>query len=345
MTDKALGSGGCPSGFNRRRFLSGAASAGAIMVAPVSARAQGAQASKPLKEITVGEISRSGTGWARVIAAAKGYFAEEGLTVDSLIIQGGPPGIVRQVVGGSLDIGVSNFDIIIRGIQGGGPITMIGSSMIKFALSVVSAPGIKTAADLKGKTVAVSSPKDPTALFLNRWLRQNGMSPNDVDVIYVAATQDRFAALLSGTVAAVALTQPFDFRALDRGFNRLIDYGQMAGDNYGFLAFTVRKQWLQSNPETARGFLRALKRGSDWLHDPANKEEAINLLAADIKQDKALVAKMYDYYLVDLKPYSRTLAIQPSHVQGVLDAMAETKELTAPTPAVEQYIDLSYLPK
>jgi hypothetical protein len=32
-------------------------------------------------------------------------------------------------------------------------------------------------------------------------------------------------------------------------------------------------------------------------------------------------------------------------VQGVLDAMVETKELAAPTPAVEQYIDLSYLPK
>lgn len=215
----------------RRRFLSGAAGAAAVVGAPAFARSQPASAGKPLKEITVGEISRSGTGWARVIAAGKGFFADEGLAVHSLIIQGGPPGIVRQVVGGSLDIGVSNFDIIIRGIQGGGPITMIGSSMIKFALSVVSAPGIKSAADLKGKTVSVSSPKDPTALFLNRWLRQNGMLPSDVDVIYVAATQDRFAALLSGTVAAVALTQPFDFRALDRGFNRLIDYGQMAGDN------------------------------------------------------------------------------------------------------------------
>jgi ABC-type nitrate/sulfonate/bicarbonate transport system substrate-binding protein len=345
MTNKASGGRRRASEVTRRGFLSAAAGAGAVMAMPASAQVQGSQAGKPLKEITIGEISRSGTGWARVIAAGKGYFAEEGLAVDSLIIQGGPPGIVRQVVGGSLDIGVSNFDIIIRGIQGGGPIIMIGSSMIKFALSVVAAPGIKSAADLKGKTVSVSSPKDPTALFLNRWLRQNGMSPGDVDVIYVAATQDRFAALLSGTVAAVALTQPFDFRALDRGFNRLIDYGQMAGDNYGFLAFTVRKQWLQSNPETARGFLRALKRGSDWLHEPGNKEEAISLLAADIKQDKALVTRMYDYYLLELKPYSRTLAIQPSHVQGVLDAMVETKELTAPTPAVEQYIDLSYLPK
>jgi len=86
------------------------------MAMPASAQVQGSQAGKPLKEITIGEISRSGTGWARVIAAGKGYFAEEGLAVDSLIIQGGPPGIVRQVVGGSLDIGVRNFDIIIRGI-------------------------------------------------------------------------------------------------------------------------------------------------------------------------------------------------------------------------------------
>ena len=328
-------------GLTRRELLAGAAAASVLPIRPSYAQQP---AAKPLKQITIGEISRSGSSWARVAAAGKGFLAAEGLAVDALIIQGGPPGIVRQVLGGSLDIGVSNFDINIRGVQGGAPITMIGSSMIKVPFSLISAANIKSAADIKGKTVAVSSPKDPTALFLGRWLKANGLALSDVDVIYSPATQDRFAALMGGAVAAVALTQPFDFRALDRGFNRIADFGQMGGD-YGFLAFTVTKQWLEKNGDVARGFLRAVKRGSDWLHEPANKQEAIDLLVADIKQDRALVEKMYDYYFGTLKPFSRDLSIAPSHLQGVLDAMVEAKELPTPTPPMSQYVDLSYLTK
>ena len=164
----------------------------------------------------------------------------------------------------------------------------------------------------------------------------------DVDVLYVGATPERFAALVSGAMSAVALTQPFDFRAMEKGFNRIADFGQISGD-YGFLAFAVTRSWLQKNPDVARGFLRAVKRGSDWLHDPANKEEAINILAADIRQDKALVAKTYDYYFADLNPFSRDLSIPPGPVRGVLDAMVELKELQAPVPEVSKYIDLSYL--
>jgi ABC-type nitrate/sulfonate/bicarbonate transport system substrate-binding protein len=332
------------SNLSRRTLLVGAGVTGALLAGRGWTQAQPGKAGKPLRKITVGEVSRSATNWTRIVAADKGFFAEEGLSIDSIIVQGGPPAIVQQVIGGSLDVGVPNFDLVVRGIQAGAQITMIGSSMIKFPFSLVAAASIKTAADLKGKKVSVSSPRDPTTLFLSRWLRSNGMSLKDVDVLYVGATPERFAALVSGAMSAVALTQPFDFRAMEKGFNRLVDFGQISGD-YGFLAFTVTRSWLQKNPDVARGFLRAVKRGSDWLHDPANKEEAINILAADIRQDKALVAKTYDYYFAELNPFSRDLSIPPGPVQGVLDAMMESKELQPPVPEVAKYIDLSYLPK
>ena len=41
-------------------------------------------------------------------------------------------------------------------------------------------------------------------------------------------------------MSAVALTQPFDFRAMDEGFNRIADFGLTSGD-YGFLNFAVAK--------------------------------------------------------------------------------------------------------
>ena len=159
----------------RRTLLVGAGATGALLAGRGQAQAQAAQAGKALKKITIGEVSRSATNWTRIVAADKGFFAEEGLSVESIIVQGGPPAIVQQVIGGSLDVGVPNFDMVVRGVQAGAQITMIGSSMIKFPFSLLAAPSIKTASDLKGKKVSVSSPRDPTTLFLSRWLRSNGL--------------------------------------------------------------------------------------------------------------------------------------------------------------------------
>lgn len=303
-----------------------------------------AKAQPSLRKITLGEISRSATGWVRVVAEAKGFFKEEGLEIDRIIVQGGPPAIVQQVVGGSLDIGVSNFDLIIRGVEAGAPITMVGASMLKFAFSVVAARDIKSASDLRGKTIAVSSSRDPTALFFNSWLRNNGVDPKEVDVIYIRASPQRLAGLLSGAVAATALGQPFDFIAMEQGFVRLADFGQMASD-HGFLGFVVHREWLNKNQDVVRAFLRAQKRATDWLLDSSNRDEAIRMMAAEISQKPPLVGNLYDYYHNDLKPFSPDLSIPDIYIRGILDSMVEQKELKEPVPSPSKYKDLQYLPK
>jgi ABC-type nitrate/sulfonate/bicarbonate transport system substrate-binding protein len=149
---------------------------------------------------------------------------------------------------------------------------------------------------------------------------------------------------VNGTVAASSLTQPFDFRAVKMGFRRLADFGTIAGD-YGFLAFACRKDWLVANADAVRGFMRGEKHGSDWVHDRANRGEAIDMLAADINQPREVVAANYDYYFSDLKPFSRDLSIAPANVQAILDIMVETGDLKPPTPPTTKFVDLSYLPK
>lgn len=333
------------AGVSRRLLLLGGGSAVALLPAVSQVRAQGAATSQPLKKITLGEITSSATSWPRVVAEKLGFFAAEGIQMDSFVVQGGPPAVVQQVVGGSLDIGISNFDAIIRAIQAGAPITMIGSSMLKIPFALVSKADVKTAADLKGKSVCVSTnPKGPDVVYLQRWLKTNGVDPKDVSLIYVGAAPDRLAALVNGTVAASSVTQPFDFRAIAMGYRRLADFGDLAGD-YGFLAFVCRKDWIASNADTVRGFLRGEKRGSDWVHDPNNKAQAIELLAAEIHQTKEILAETYDYYFNQLKPFSRDLSIAPANVQAILDIMVETGDMTAPTPPTSKYVDLSYLPK
>jgi ABC-type nitrate/sulfonate/bicarbonate transport system substrate-binding protein len=303
-----------------------------------------AAAAPAVKNIEVGEITRSGTSWARVVAQGNGYFKDEGLHLDTVVVQGGPSAVVQQVVSGALDIGVTNFDAVIRAIEVGAPLSIIGSSMIKTPFTLIAAAGIQKAADLKGKSICVAGPpKGPTASFVRQWLTTQGVKPAEVDLIYIGAAADRLAALQAGAVSAAVLTQPFDMLAMRRGSHRLADYGSINGA-YGFLAFVAEKGWLAKNGDTAREFLRAVKRGSDWMHDPTNREASIRLLAMDIQQDPEIVREMYTYYFSELQPFSRDLSVPAPYLNGVLQSLVDSHDLQAPPPPASKYIDTQYLP-
>ena len=92
--------------------------------------------------------------------------------------------------------------------------------------------------------------KDLLTVVWNRWLKEQGMHPEDVEQVYAGATPNRFAALAGGSVQGALLTQPFDFRAAADGYRKLLDIGAY-GKEYGFLTILARSQWLK---ELRRGW-------------------------------------------------------------------------------------------
>src|SRR5262249_62361798 len=92
--------------------------------------------------------------------------------------------------------------------------------------------------------------KDLLTIVWNRWVREQGMQPADIDQVYDGATPNRFAALTGGRVQAALLGQPFDFRASDQGFKTLLDIGAY-GKDYGFLTLMARPKWPPHHAHTA----------------------------------------------------------------------------------------------
>src|SRR6476659_597325 len=236
-----------------------------------------------LKKISDGQVSRTAPNWPGFIAAAKGFYRREGVELETVYV-GNVANTVQQLVAGSFDVASSTFDTAIRAIANGGNAVMIGGAVTKYPYSIMTAPDITTAADMKGKRVILPFPKDLLTIVWKRWLTEKGIRPEDVEQVYAGATPNRLAALVSGAVQAALLTQPFDFRAQAQGYRKLLDIGAF-GKEYGFLTALARPQWLRDNPDTARGYLRALSAAVDWLYDPANRAEAIAILARETKLD------------------------------------------------------------
>jgi NitT/TauT family transport system substrate-binding protein len=295
-----------------------------------------------LKKISDGQVSRTAPNWPSFIAIEKGFFRREGVELETTYV-GNVANTVQQLVAGSFDVASSTFDTAVRAIANGGSAVMVGGMVTKYPYSIMSVPTVATAADMKGKRIILPFPKDLLTIVWNRWVTEKGMKPDEIEQVYAGATPNRLAAMMSGTVQAALLTQPFDFRAAADGYKKLLDIGAY-GKEYGFLTVLARPQWLRDNPDTARAFLRALTAAIDWLYDPANRDEAIAVLAKSTQLDPAIATQTYDYYVKELQPFSRKLAIPDNIVPATVKTLIELGDIK-PDSTGKTYADLSYLPR
>ncbi len=294
-------------------------------------------------KITAGLVSRSAVNWPEYVAQAEGFFKDEKLDVDPIYV-GGVAGVAQQTTAGSLDLGDTNFEMAVNAISGGAPLSIIGATTIKYPYSLMTSPNVKTAADLKGKSVILPVPKNDIDTFFSMWSAANGLKPGDVDRIYDGASTNRYAALVAGAVAGAAVTSPLDFTAAAAGYNKLVDFGSYV-KGYGFIGVVARKDWAAKNANTVKAYLRAVARAVDWLYQPANRDRAIEVLMKETKQDRAVSEKTYAYFVDELKPFSKGVAVPDADFDNVLKAAMDNGVVKNKDANRSMFVDLSYAPK
>ena len=148
-------------------------------------------------------------------------------------------------------------------------------------------PHIKQIADLKGKLISIGGINDITFIYIKPFLASAGLKTSDVDFIYAKAAGDRFSALVAGGVDA---THAQSVRPISRrsrlGFSNL---GDTEASRRGYPVHGLGRQHAPGPRRTAAAltaFARNYKRGVRWLYDPANKEQAIDILVKYAKQDR-----------------------------------------------------------
>jgi ABC-type nitrate/sulfonate/bicarbonate transport system substrate-binding protein len=230
---------GCRPEVTRRTILGTAAMAGAMLAMPYVARGQGALA--PVK-VSVGRIpwSAFNSPMSQYMinnklfekhAAALGF----DLTVDWREYPTALP-MVEAIVGNNLDMGMWGNTPIIRSIIAGLPISLmvVGEGHLRLVVATRKGSTIRTAQDLKGKTVGALLGGDPYNA-LSQILRYELGSPNPRDHgirIVNTPTLAQAAEVPSGMDAAIAVypaylaAEPTGSVAVVNSFGYTEDYYQ-----------------------------------------------------------------------------------------------------------------------
>jgi ABC-type nitrate/sulfonate/bicarbonate transport system substrate-binding protein len=123
------------------------------------------------------------------VAQLKGFWREEGLDVETILIRGAVG--MQALLGGSVDYTSASGSTIAAAVRGL-PVKLVFISSSKPQFELMSQPQIKSVQDLKGKIVGISFRGGSNDLMSQMILQKNGLAPNkDVTRIIVGARKNR----------------------------------------------------------------------------------------------------------------------------------------------------------
>jgi NitT/TauT family transport system substrate-binding protein len=194
------------------------------------------------------------------MAEAGGFYAREGLKVDVVSMEGGSRG-VQVLLSGEIQgmhVGVAP---VIQANRAGADIRAITSTANTIPITLFAKPEIKSAADLKGKSVGISAFGSETDIAISLALKKLGIDRKDVTILQIGGSAQRFAALSAGRIDVVPLLEPAITMAKEKGFNPILD---LAAEKtpWIFDSVVVTKAYMQQHGDTLTRFVRAYLAGA-----------------------------------------------------------------------------------
>jgi len=328
---------------SRRRSVS-AALVLAVVAAASSIVGRTARANTPLKVI----VFPGGQAWPLWVADEHGFFAREGLAVETTFTPGSVF-MMTRLIAGEFDIAITNIDNVIAYDEGQGE-AAVGGTPDLFAfiggntglLTLYAAPEIGTYADLRGKVLAVDAVTTGYAFVLRAMLAHHGLADSDYRLEPVGGTAARWSALQQRRYAATMLNPHFDALASAAGF-RLLGKASDVLPAYQGLVGSARRNWAQNHRDDLVRFIRAYAASVKWLCDPAHKSDAVEMFRRHVPGTSAEIAGVaYDEEFASTGGFHEDLALDAAGIETVLTlrrTYAQPKKELGPP---DKYYDLSY---
>ena len=228
------------------------------------------------------------------VADARGYFKDEGLDNETVVISG--PLSIAALLSGDVDFSGAGGSGMRAALKGA-PLKGIYFQSEKVTFYLVADPSIKSAADLKGKKVAIGSAGDTQDRMITMFAERGGVSSREIIRIAVGAdTSTRILTIKTGNAHATTVDPGGLVFAQKEG---LVSLGFL-GDLFPmpFQGFVATERKIRENPAQIKRWLRAAIRGLMFVRD--RPEEAVDLGIKKLqlgKSSRAMIVEGVKHYV------------------------------------------------
>jgi NitT/TauT family transport system substrate-binding protein len=246
-------------------------------------------------------------------------------------MDGGSKG-AAELQAGRIDVMHVGLSSVVRVNQAGGDLRAIASLSNVIRFTFFSAPGVKTAADLKGGVVGVSTFGSETDSTVTLALQKLGLTRGDVVIKEYGGGMKRLAAVKSGEIKATAVNEPLSSLAREQGVNVLVDLvpDQIA---WLFTGIVVRHDDISARRDLLTRFLKASIEGNYIALTDEKRAKGVLAKELNITSTKTL-----DITYSDFKQQSpANLVPTAAAAQNILKLFPDASQ------KVGDYVDMSLL--
>jgi len=280
------------------------------------------------------------------VAIERGYFAQQGLTVDVSYTPGSAY-LMEALKAGKFEIGHAAADDLVADVEAKETDVTGASGLFLFMgiftglISLVSSPGDPDINSLRGKSLAVDARTNGFVLVLEKKLRSMGFGPKDCNLVEAGGWESRYRALLEGKFAATLLTPPYTGEALKAGCHLLARADELI-PVYQATCGIARRSWAQENAGALTGYIRAYVEATRWCFDAKNRKDCLDFLMRHNGIEQSSAEDTLDALLDPKNGLHPKAELNLAGITAVAELRAEMGHLMRPVPPPEKYADFSY---
>lgn len=275
-----------------------------------------------------------------VMAGELGFYEQFCLDVEVIGFRTGS-GALTALTSGETEIGLPASNGAVVAIGQGSPITVIGSPASNLPQIILATEGIESCEDLAGNTVGTEGPGGLGHYLFTVYLDSCGLDINEDVTVFAGAPGD-FAALISQGVINAAALHADDKGVIEEEFGVSLNVLQRSAEfepNFHYQSYVVREDWLaeEANRDAVVRMMAAALATEQYMSDPTNREEVIDLGTSLSTRPRGVIEEAYDLY-----SYPTTCAegLDPAKFEHTAQLQVDLGEMET-VPAYEELVDAS----
>jgi NitT/TauT family transport system substrate-binding protein len=256
-----------------------------------AANAHPADRSDKLTRIRMGLAARSTTTMPFFVARERGFFREEGLEVELIVMQAIQT--IQATLGNSLQFASATGTAVGAAVRGA-DMRVVLAVTDRPSFDLIAQPSITSVQQLRGKKIGGGGVGSLAETLARQILIVHEIRPEEVAILATGPSYVTYMALKAKVVDAAPLQMPLTFTAQDEGFRKLVDAGDVYRSVQGGLATT--QTMLSEQPELVTKVVRAMMRATRLIK--ADRKYGIEFIKGpwvDIgKEPDKIAARVYD---------------------------------------------------
>lgn len=273
-----------------------------------------------------------------VFMSDKGGFAEKrGVKLETVQFKGDALAL-RALLAGELESYEGSPGAPMVATSRGADMKVVGCYWPGLTYAIITKKEVKSPAELKGKSFAISSPGALPDLFARAVLDKHNISPSDVQFASMGSDVDRFRAVSAGVVGAAAVSSEFTPIVDKLGLKVLVHAHDVTPEYIRFCTY-MKTQTIAARPDDAAKFLAASIESLRYAMKNRDAVVKLTKTLTGLKDDDPRASYVYDEVL-KLSAIDPEMPIPQNKLAWMRDLFVKTGVLKAPVD-LAKFIDNS----